>query len=422
MSTLIELELTSNIASFIGGYDTQSHTWDSFRTQSLKGLWRWWLRAYIMGILHEKGLLTFRPGRARLVELSRESIILIQKLTGRLLGSTENSSRFRIVATIHRVSRERFCPNYYDIVCRYQRVRLLTVGGKRISYIPNVTVRLIITERLSRREQLSREEIYLGIGTLLTGLVLNGLGKMSRRGLGTYSIRLINDSTRTFSKYFDTRRIFNYDKLPELVRETLLYCEKYVSNIVRESSKKLSEIPPCDIISRTKIPIPRKISAERLPKSAKGDLLPVFSIYEVRWSNKNVVNVCEELQDFFYRPGRIRRYYGGPNTPHGHWQDIITVRKYAWILGLPREQRGTGYIVHDIDRRASPIHVSVHRDRAFITCFLSLDWPRRIEWAGSLSTTIELNENNIVEAFVNVLTYFENYLEKLGYKCEVVFS
>ncbi|NPA69407.1 MAG: type III-B CRISPR module RAMP protein Cmr1 [Crenarchaeota archaeon] len=426
MSTLLELELKNNIASFIGGFDAQSHSWDPFRTQSLKGLWRWWLRAYIMGVLHDKGLLTFKTGKARLVELSRESIFMIQKLTGRLLGSTENASRFRIIAIVQGTPRERYCPSS-DKVCRYQRVRLLTVGGRRVSYLPNlptVTVRSIISERLSKREQLGREEIYLGIGTLLTGLVLNGLGKMSRRGVGTFSIRLINDSIRMFYKYFSRDGTFNYDRLPELVKETLNYCEKYVNNIVRESSQKVSELPPCDVISRNQVQLSQVLDSKIISKDildSRKNVLPVFSIYELRWSSKNVEDVCRELQDFFYRPERIRKYYGGPNTPYGHWQDIITVRKYAWILGLPREQRGTGYIVHGIDRRASPIHVSVHRDRAFVTCFISLDWPRRIEWAGRSSIVIEVDENRILEAFVIVLSYFEKYLGKLGYTYRVIF-
>ncbi len=421
MSTLIELELTSDTASFLGGYDTQSHTWDAFRTQSLKGLWRWWLRAYIMGMLYEKGILTFRPSNVRLAELTRDSIMMIQKLAGRLLGGLDNASKFRISATVLRHGRENQCPSYGDQVCNCQRVRLLTIGGKRVKYIPYSMVKLTVSERLSRKDRLSREEIFLGIGALLTGLILDGLGKMSRRGLGTYTIRLVSDSTRMFVKFFGRDRTFNYEKVSELVNETFNYCEKYISSNIHEYSKQLTEdLPPCDLVSRKRVQVPERIN-RRFPENVRERSISVFSIYEVRWSSKKPISACIELQDFFFRPGRIKRYYGGPNTPYGHWKDLISVNKYAWILGLPREQRGTGYIVHNIDRRASPIHVSVHKDRAYITCFISLDWPRRIDWAGASSLPIEVNRDRILEVFMNVLSYFEDYLKKLRYSYRVIF-
>ncbi|NPA69898.1 MAG: type III-B CRISPR module RAMP protein Cmr1 [Crenarchaeota archaeon] len=421
MSAIIELELTSDTASFLGGYDTQPHSWDVFRTQSLKGLWRWWLRAYVMGILYDRGILTFRSSNVRLAELSRDSITIVQKLTTRLLGGVENASKFRILATVLRHGRENQCPRYGDQVCNCQRVRLLTIGGKRVKYIPYSVVRLTICERPSRRDYLSREEIFLGIGTLLTGFVFDGLGKMSRRGLGTYTIRLVNDNTRMFLRFFSRDRILSYEKVPELVYETLNCCEKYINSTLHECSKELIEdLPPCDLVSRRYVKVPERVNG-KFPENVKEGSIPVFSIYEVRWSGKNAVSACVELQDFFFRPGRIKRYYGSPNTPYGHWKDLISVNKYAWILGLPREQRGTGYIVHNIDRRASPIHVSVHKDRAYITCFISLDWPRHIDWAGASSMPIEVDRDRILETFIRVLSYFEDYLKKLRYSYRVVF-
>jgi hypothetical protein len=61
----------------------------------------------------------------------------------------------------------------------------------------------------------------------------------------------------------------------------------------------------------------------------------------------------------------------------------ITAKRLAWYMGLPRSQpkSGTGY-VSDLNRRASPLFVSIHSQFTLVSSFLSSDWPNEIHWRG----------------------------------------
>ncbi|WP_054853616.1 hypothetical protein [Vulcanisaeta distributa] len=84
------------------------------------------------------------------------------------------------------------------------------------------------------------------------------------------------------------------------------------------------------------------------------------------------------LHNFFLRPERARVLKGGNPLIN----DDLRNRLEAWVLGLPREQRGgTGYIMRgNVTRRASPMLLAVHSKQSYLAVFISADWPRELTW------------------------------------------
>jgi CRISPR-associated protein Cmr1 len=207
--------------------------------------------------------------------------------------------------------------------------------------------------------------------------------------------------------------------LKELINETLNSAKSYLDLEV----EKISEIPPLDCISRVKIDLSEINESISLFNKKE---VPVFAIIKVEpKTKKRMEDMIIELQDFFYRPGRSRRM-SFKITNADESQDTITSKRLAWFLGLPREQRGTGYI-SNVNRRASPIHLAVHGGRALFTFFLSSDWPTEIKWKGLYGKKqqgkklLDVDGGRVKEAYLCLISNLENYLEKMNYKYEVIY-
>jgi CRISPR-associated protein Cmr1 len=108
------------------------------------------------------------------------------------------------------------------------------------------------------------------------------------------------------------------------------------------------------------------------PAAARG----FFEVYRVSAGFPDVHNV-------FLRPNRARWAAGSFAAPDPMDRD-------AWFFGLPRSQRGTGYMDPqggDL-RRPSAVFAAAHSQRhrygggTYISIFLSADWPPRLKWVG----------------------------------------
>ncbi|NPA69696.1 MAG: type III-B CRISPR module RAMP protein Cmr1 [Crenarchaeota archaeon] len=528
---ILEIKLINETPLFLGSYDTQFHEDDAFRTQSLKGLWRWWTRAYIAGAMYNECILLGTPFRKKEGEeyglpegLSRSSQEFLNKCVGKLLGSTESASPFRIYLS----SKPDVCSDICKMtdrcvfppssICDVQRICLLRLKNN-ITYTENIRVTLVI--ELYRRD-ISDNEIEIAIGSLLTALTLGGLGKASRRGLGTFRIEISKENfPETLENFIkigaltetdrDTLTI-NFERIQELVKYVEELCIDYVCENKRKYGHNISgkdyEVPIISSISskryvdyeKFKNILSTSIKIKELNKKdngrdypievIRGSKIPVFTIFRVNYKNiceEDLTKIVAEIQDFFYRPNRIRRGEGKISKPvqvrfvtcnrcgrpivlgtstlktttircpccgsrinirqsrtqrayrtaeYGYWEDFLTSNKYCWYLGLPREQRETGYIF-DNKRRASPIHVAVHRECTFISSFLSADWPliikwncgRKIEKLRIMPTLAPEHRNergvytqNIVKVHCEVLAYLKYYIEELlGYRVDIVF-
>lgn len=425
MTALIKLILENETPVFLGSYDTQFHIEDAFRLQSLKGLWRYWLRAYIAGAMYELGLLRSVVRRGNmLATATEESLNTLLRLTQNILGGTERASRLRLVLEGY-YSRGYYTTGYHRID-KVQRVRLLTIPERRVYYARQLKVNISLNTSLGITErELGESEIKLAIGSLLTGLTLSGIGKMSRRGVGTFKVTLV-DNIGVFKKFLKRDGALDLNRIKDILKYTLDSAKNYVrSHVQKEITGGPNDLPPLGTVSEYEVPL-GKISLEKQPSFlSESYKVPVFIVYSVKF-DKHILDVVTELQDFFYRPGRIRRIYGSPiaRTEYGHAQDFITARKYSWYLGLPRTQRDTGYIPsRGIERRASPIILAVHKGLAFISVQLSSDWPRDLKWRNHLGQElpITLSRERVLKTHCEVLGYLEEYLKHLKYTPKVIY-
>jgi CRISPR-associated protein Cmr1 len=399
----VTLRLRSESWLLLGGYDTQFHEDDPLRTQSLKGLWRYWLRAYIAGALYEAGRLKCRRGEKRVCEAEVRDIC---EKTGEILGSLKSASKFRIV--VNRVS---LGGKKYRDMRTAQRIRLLSLRreGGGISYGEGLSAEIRIEESFHVK-RIDEDERKLALGSLLTALSLNGLGKGGRRGLGTFSVEVDGLEGR----FLRNKRI-DYSAVRELINETLESARSYLNLEV----EKVSEIPPVDCICNVKVDLSKVDGSVSLFSKEE---VPVFTVIKAKPKDgRGIDDMVIELQDFFYRPGRSRRM-GFRITSADKSQDIITKKRLAWFLGLPREQKGRGYI-SDVNRRASPVHLAVHEEGALFTFFLSGDWPTEIKWRGPYSKPLpsRIGIETVKKAYLYSISSLEDYLNKMRYEYEVVY-
>ena len=232
--------------------------------------------------------------------------------------------------------------------------------------------------------------------SLLAALNMLGVGKGSRRALGS----------------LDTLRV-DVNGSPMLLQGFNRLLTGLVEDASKLASRVLSEggvhlrgcsdggLPPMPVISRRRLP------------AGRGLLAYVTQVFETRAPFHVVHN-------FFVRAERCRVLYGDPEC-----QDKLRAGLKAWVLGLPRAQKklGTGYFIESrgVDRRASPIIASCHRDRnlwgggCVVTMIASADWPSTLSWTGTGKRTINVDEAGIVDALDTALGELKDYLSRLGY-------
>ncbi|RSN73937.1 hypothetical protein D6D85_09145, partial [Candidatus Methanodesulfokora washburnensis] len=205
----------------------------------------------------------------------------------------------------------------------------------------------------------------------------------------------------------------------ELIGETLRSARSYL-NLGKGNP---SEIPPVDCISEAKIDLSGINGPTKLFNKKE---IPVFTVIRAKPRNrKDVETMVIELQDFFYRPERSRKM-GFRISSADKSQDAITRGRLAWFLGLPRTQRGTGYLDAEAreikKRRASPVHLAVHENEALFTLFLSGDWPTEIRWKGiGRPVPLRIDLSKVKEAYLTSISSLEGYLDRTGYEMEVIF-
>jgi CRISPR-associated protein Cmr1 len=404
MSILLKLNGESRL--YLGGYDTQFHEEDPFRTQSLKGLWRYWLRAYIAGAMYDAGLLECEEEGNLVCGIDPESLNKIVEKTGDLLGSQGSASKFRIVVNRAKANRK-------EDEFAAQRIRLLSMGKRgKISYGDKAYAEIII-EKSPHVKRIDENEIKVVIGSLLTALSLNGLGKGGRRGLGTFSVEV-----EGFKGDFLVNGKLDHSKLRELIRETM----KSVRSYLNLDRGKPSEMPPIDCISEAKIDLSGIVPGVRVINLRE---TPVFMIVRAKpREDKSTDNMVIELQDFFYRPARLRRMKYRISSADES-RDGITRERLAWFLGLPRMQKMTGYIYDG--RRASAVHLAVHKEGALFTFFLSGDWPTEMVWIGRRRKNLKIEKNlkidrlEVKKAYITSVSSLLEYLDRIGYESEVIY-
>lgn len=390
----VEMIVTQATPAFIGyarssGVDPLYY----LRPSSLKGVWRWVLRSLIAGAMYRAGLLCGVPGRSAGVSdvyrvPSEAEARTIAYIVGNVLGMgyvgpgevSSVSSAYRLNVRVIRRPRVRTASG--GRIGRYagdrlQRVVLQTLGGRRVDFFEGgrFVLRIIV------RRNLDNERTELVIRSLVLALTIMGLGKGSRRGLGSFDVEDIRGSI--MSRINIDERDFT----------------TFVENTTRRVSELLTDI------QRTlpeSIPRPRGSSCgdEQLPPlpaitDRKIGEFPVSQVYRfesIDW---------RDVHNFFVRTERCRRLRSSSSC-----RDALRENFSAWILGLPRGRGRSGYSIlspnRSLSRRASPILLSYHTKNhilgqgSYVTFLASADWPKVIVWEGS--TRIEINDDRIIQA------------------------
>ncbi len=313
------------------------------RPTSIKGVWRWWARAFAAGALHEAGC----TGRDF---LSRVHRIVAGELG---LGSTESASRYDL--TVEVLEEPQIERNGTDL----QRFRLLSRGKKGEDKRP---VEYAVGGKFRIAVEGDGPNFTTAISILTVALTLSGIGKGGRKALGSLDIV-------DASGHAPSRR-----SLKELIDDAR-------RRIPVERCGAPTGLPPISAVARN-----------------------AFEVYSVRVDYKSLHNVFLRQE----RARMARRHYKAPD-PLDH---------DAWLLGLPRTQRGTGYLA-DVGRRASAVLASWHGPRhiygggGYISIFLSSDWPPQITWKGGKgrSTTIRIDRGALDRA----RSTFIRFVQGLGW-------
>ena len=196
------------------------------------------------------------------------------------------------------------------------------------------------------------------------------------------------------------------DLINDIYKNALDIVRRYSSDCGKRTAESCDKrsLPPIPVISRSSY--------------QEGNVTSIYVVEGVTDLGR-----FQDIHNFFVRTRRCRVLHGSPIC-----NDELRNRLQAWILGLPRSQRGTGYILSEgrrgrvVDRRASPIIVSYHSERnllgagVFTTFTTSGDWPRELEWVGDGSQNLVLDEQSIVNAMRTAFQEFNDYIERLGYR------
>ncbi|WP_317896101.1 type III-B CRISPR module RAMP protein Cmr1 [Pyrofollis japonicus] len=361
---IARIRVTSSTPLFLGGYDTRFtrrlaglEIVEPLRTQSIKGVLRWWSRAFLAGALYARG------------SRGRELVRKVIDLSKTLWGSTESASPFVIRSLEQGVS---MCDNstWRKLSREHQRLRLLQLGGGRLPPSEYRAVNMADIILYSRTVPASQSFYSFASAMLVALFELGCLGKASRRGLGCFDI-----VSGVLPPWLHSAR----SRLPSSLSELVTSIHRLAAEIAGGGSAEEGQgLPPVPAIAP---------GVYRVLLCKLDDVDPVDAT--IKFSK------CVTAQ---YR----KLVKGG---------DVLRRRLYAWILGLPREQKGTGYKARGVERRASPLIFTVHRGYALLQAFYSSDWPSQIEWIGGhSSTSIRVSDDVIISAMDTAVEFLQNCL------------
>jgi len=402
----LRLELTLETPFLPGSAEPDKVDPDwTLRPSEVKGIWRWWARALIAGVLFDRGLLHGEVRRDAVKVPTDVETGCVSRIVGRGLGlgyagsDGSMSSCFRI-----RFERMNFnAPRNvdYGLTNRLQRVRLLTLGRRQVQYVDRGSVTMVIESHAACG--LDNASIEAALYALALALRFSCFGKGGRRGLGCFGVRAYGRYSGVFGSHREPG---------ELIRNALSTVSKVVDSVVTKECRELRgegpgscELPPMPIVNINSDYTNCVDDRYREGIKNLGKLTP-YKLIMIQGGRG--MNLLDALHNFFLRPTRTRAIHGNYMTQDQSRQDLK-----AWILGLPREQRGTGYeIMGSASRRASPMLLAVHGNEAYLSVFTSADWPSTLRWRGAGSRQLQINEKEVINATAIALSEFVEYLGK----------
>jgi len=441
-----KIELINITHMRLGGYNARAYSRELqlsefIRTQSIKGTWRWWLRALLSGSAWELGTSTD---------------VDISGLTKSIAGSTECPSGLLLQL-------DRATTAETQLIIPYNALKQLAglKGGSRrhfvVSTLPPRLGLSVMDERLSLEEleellrvhktgsllihlsvltapwnKLSDDEIRVAFGALLIALTLQGSGAMTRRGFGHFRVEKIVLGPKG-------QFLTNYVKASEALSGAIdeLSVEQALSALAQEaiqSAKKIlgrtpggrptgATIPPHPSLSFREGAFTLKVVRVNLTGETRSPELEKLRSLGLTQTDEAQLRLLSRL---------------GRATLKLEWKKRKGLELYAsgrdlhtWVLGLPRSHQATrerdvdtGYFLPPTERddrpspgrRVSAISLApvkeVDRGEWLVATygFLSYDWPETIVWLNGTRSPVSISTKNEVrkwfnEAFKTVTDY-----------------
>jgi len=302
---------------FIGGYDGKCYhgrelAYEGIRESSIKGVWRWWVRALLTAAIAK------RHSKYVLLDSADE-------YASRILGSTRKPSKYTIVVNVIKSSYV-FIRNYGNILGIPRVELLLKRKDMRDEAViaPNTLFRI----NVYRNTDTNREEDEFAIWSLIVSLLFDGIGKGSSRGFGKVKIlnreNYVRDLNNLLQKLYSSRKAEEIEKnLKEIINKAVEKAENVLEllEIKPRELRKLSDKPLIEIPLIKEqlmiIKVPRKWfgRAEDATRAIGNATLKLY------YKTLNYVK-----KGFEERQARQRAVRESGKSIH------------TWILGLPRAQ------------------------------------------------------------------------------------
>ncbi|MEM1560443.1 MAG: type III-B CRISPR module RAMP protein Cmr1, partial [Ignisphaera sp.] len=100
--SVLKLKLKNTTPLLVGWYDPYKQDPMGIRATEIKGLWRWWCRAFIAGAMYDQNMLIGKDGKDVYLIPSDEEAEAISCFVGKILGlgyagkKGAESSRFKL--------------------------------------------------------------------------------------------------------------------------------------------------------------------------------------------------------------------------------------------------------------------------------------------------------------------------------------
>ena len=361
---IAEIDLENITPIRVGGYNARPVSdrlgiIEGIRTQSIKGVWRWWARAILAGAMLSRNI----PLPSSISDLDKE--------ISQLLGSTEASSEFFIQLAFDKRGAAYITS---DNLLNIPRIKLITRSmtkhemEKIERYYNKLGLKLIFGSRKSVREN-DKNAIMFALSSLIIALIFSGIGSITTRGFGKLSI--INLETKT---HVLKNEIANLKQLLDKIHQQ--GSEEGITNGLKELiSVSLNYAANYKSLGKAGREI-RVYKLPKIPTLALNCTPEVFRVETICISRRNAIRILECLGKSTMKV-EWKRSLGLPITSPGK-------NLHTWVLGLPRYQRLTGYLPNSEKgkeiRRQSPIGFTVlkcHEGFAIILYgFLTADLSR----------------------------------------------
>jgi len=363
-SLLARIALTNTTPTRIGGYNARPYSkeldlTEGLRTSEVKGIWRWWLRATMAGALWDLGR---EPNKTT-----------IKKMVNEILGSTASASKFTLTSSYaYSAAKE------LDDLTRIPRMRLIlmkrqdesqdefnirSIEEKSLCPPGFLKANLSLNERADKPLDPTTRRIALG--TLLLALLLHGIGAISRRGLGHFQLE-VKECVDELSDYSGSIKAVNEARRRDEMQEGL---NSLFSKVLQDAKQSLLQ---------------RNMLTGLGPRPSRLPPFPSFSS-DSRIFRLRIVDVKASDEAFLLEKlGKVAMKVGWKTSLGLNVRAVGGVLD-SWILGLPREVRGTGY-ASQAERRPSSITLAPMKklQQSFLVSiygFLSSDWRiRGLQW------------------------------------------